>query len=124
MILTSRSRGFTYGHTSEEVEDAEPSMHSMASRLGQKLTDVCKNWGAGCDLRTGNDGQGPKARHAEQLHLVAEKDNLSNIVMEAQTQGQTVADQSVRNRPRQVWVKSEERSQVLEVTPKNWRKET
>ena len=30
-------------------------MHSMASRLGQKLTDVCKNWDAGCDLRTGNE---------------------------------------------------------------------
>ena len=90
-----QEQGFMCGHTSEEIEDAEPLMHSMASRLGQKLTDVCKNWDAGRDLRTGNDGQGPIARHAEQLHMAAEKDNLSNIVMEAETRGETVADNRV-----------------------------
>ena len=48
-----KEQGFMYGHMSEEIEDTEPLMHSMASRLGQKLTDVCKNRHAGRDLRTG-----------------------------------------------------------------------
>ena len=38
--------GIVLGHASDETEDAIPLTHSMAIRLGKKLTDVRKN----CDL--------------------------------------------------------------------------
>merc|ERR1711975_123360 len=36
-------QGIMFGYASDETEDAMPLTHSMATRLGKKLTDVRKN---------------------------------------------------------------------------------
>ena len=38
----ARDQGIMFGYASDETQDAMPLTHSMASRLGKKLTDVRK----------------------------------------------------------------------------------
>merc|ERR1719284_678024 len=48
-------QGIMFGYASDETEDAMPLTHSMATRLGKKLTDVRKNgdlWGLRPDGKT------------------------------------------------------------------------
>ena len=41
-------QGIMFGYASDETEDAMPLTHSMATRLGKKLTDVRKNGDLWC----------------------------------------------------------------------------
>ena len=42
MDVGDGDQGIMFGYSSDETEDCMPLTHSMATRLGKKLTDVCK----------------------------------------------------------------------------------